>query len=83
MRDLKNMQTTEAPTKWMRFRVSLLGVVFFVLLLGVFGRAWNLQVNQKVRLKGFVSGQTVEVVDDDIGVDQVTHQFQPSRADAK
>ena len=34
-------------------------------------------------VQGFVSGQTVEVVDDNIGVDQVTHQFQPSRADAK
>ncbi len=63
MRDLKNMQTTEAPTKWMRFRVSLLGVVFFVLLLGVFGRAWNLQVNQKVRLKGFAEDQYVRAME--------------------
>jgi hypothetical protein len=34
-------------------------------------------------MQGFVRGQPVEVIDDDIGVDQVAHHFQPSRADAR
>lgn len=63
MRDLKHMQPTEAPTKWMRVRVSLLGAVFFVLLVGVFGRAWNLQVSQKARLKGFAEDQYMRAVE--------------------
>jgi|APLak6261679142_1056127.scaffolds.fasta_scaffold00009_95 cell division protein FtsI (penicillin-binding protein 3) len=63
MRDLKNMQALEAPTKWMRVRVFLLGAVFFVLLIGVFGRAWNLQVSQKERLKGFAEDQYVRAVE--------------------
>lgn len=59
MRDLKNMQAVEAPTKWMRLRAALLGVVFLMLLLGVVGRAFQLQVQQREKLKGFAEDQYV------------------------
>ncbi|MFZ5445429.1 MAG: penicillin-binding protein [Myxococcota bacterium] len=65
MRDLKNMQATSAgpASKWMRLRVSLLGVIFFVLLVGVFARAWNLQVHQKDRLKAYAEDQYVRAME--------------------
>lgn len=63
MRDLKTLQPMEAPTKWMRVRVFLLGAVFFVLLLGAFGRALNLQVHQKDRLKAFAEDQYVRAME--------------------
>lgn len=63
MRDLKNLQPMEAPTKWMRVRVFLIGAVFFTLLLGAFGRATNLQVNQKDRLKAFAEDQYVRAME--------------------
>ncbi len=63
MRDLKTMQPMEAPTKWMRVRVYLLGAVFFALLLGAFGRAVNLQVHQKDRLKAFAEDQYVRAME--------------------
>jgi cell division protein FtsI (penicillin-binding protein 3) len=63
MRDLKNLQPMEAPTKWMRVRVFLLGAVFFALLLAAFGRATNLQVNQKDRLKAFAEDQYVRAME--------------------
>lgn len=63
MRDLKNMQASEAPSKWMRVRVSLIGVVFFALLIGVFTRAWNLQVQQKERLKAYAEDQYVRAME--------------------
>lgn len=63
MRDLKNLQPMEAPTKWMRVRVILLGAVFFALLLGAFARAWNLQVHQNDRLKAFAEDQYVRAMD--------------------
>lgn len=40
----------------------------------------NFKALYSTRVQGFIGGQSVEVVDDDIRVDQVTHQFQPSRA---
>lgn len=63
MRDLKNLQPMEPPTKWMRVRVFLLGAVFFALLLAAFGRATNLQVNQKDRLKAFAEDQYVRAME--------------------
>ncbi|MDP1822851.1 MAG: penicillin-binding protein [Archangium sp.] len=63
MRDLKHLQPMEAPTRWMRVRVFLLGAVFFTLLLGAFGRATNLQVNQKDRLKAFAEDQYVRAME--------------------
>ena len=58
MRDLKNHQPqVEAPTKWMRVRVSLVGVVFVALLAGMFARAVNLQIHQRERLKGMAQDQ--------------------------
>ena len=63
MRDLKNLQPMEAPSKWMRVRVFLLGAVFFTLLVAVFARATNLQVNQKERLKAFAEDQYVRAME--------------------
>ncbi len=63
MRDLKNLQPMEPPTKWMRLRVFLMGAVFFALLLAAFGRATNLQVNQKDRLKAFAEDQYVRAME--------------------
>jgi len=47
MRDLKQLRVAEAPSKWMRVRVVLLGVVFFALFIALFARAVQLQVKQK------------------------------------
>ncbi|MDP2272942.1 MAG: penicillin-binding protein [Archangium sp.] len=63
MRDLKNLQPMEPPTRWMRVRVFLLGAVFFTLLVGVFARATNLQVNQKDRLKAYAEDQYVRAME--------------------
>ena len=63
MRDLKKLQPMEASPKWMRVRVILLGVIFFVLLVGAFGRALNLQVHQKDRLKAFAEDQYVRAME--------------------
>lgn len=58
MRDLKHHQPTiEAPTRWMRLRVSLVGVVFVALLVGMFARAVNLQIHQRERLQGMAEDQ--------------------------
>jgi cell division protein FtsI (penicillin-binding protein 3) len=58
MRDLKNHQASpDAPTKWMRLRVSLVGVVFVVLLGGMFARAVNLQIHQREKLAGMAQDQ--------------------------
>jgi cell division protein FtsI (penicillin-binding protein 3) len=63
MRDLKQLQPMEAPSKWMRVRVLVLGAVFFLLLMGVFARAVNLQVHQKDRLKAFAEDQYVRAME--------------------
>lgn len=63
MRDLKAMQPMEAPGRWMRVRVLLMGAVFFALLTGAFGRALNLQVQQKDRLKAFAEDQYVRAME--------------------
>ncbi|MBL8919667.1 MAG: transpeptidase family protein [Myxococcaceae bacterium] len=58
MRDLKNHQPqVEAPTRWMRVRVSLVGFVFVALLGGMFARAVNLQIHQRERLQGMAQDQ--------------------------
>ncbi|MDP3504470.1 MAG: penicillin-binding protein [Myxococcales bacterium] len=58
MRDLKNHQpSVEAPGKWMRVRVSIIGFAFVAVLCGIFARAVNLQVHQGQRLQGMAEGQ--------------------------
>lgn len=59
MRDLKHTARPDAPTRWMRVRVAMLGAVFFALLLGLVGRAVSLQVKQTDRLKGMAEDQYV------------------------
>ncbi|MDP1919544.1 MAG: penicillin-binding protein [Myxococcales bacterium] len=58
MRDLKNHQPSiEAPGKWMRVRVSIIGFAFVAVLCGIFARAVNLQVHQGQRLQGMAEDQ--------------------------
>lgn len=57
MRDLKHQPSSEAPSRWMRVRVSLVGFVFVALLLGLFARAVNLQIHQRERLQGMAQEQ--------------------------
>ena len=58
MRDLKNHQpSVEAPGKWMRVRVSIIGFAFVAVLCGIFARAVNLQVHQGQRLQGMAEDQ--------------------------
>jgi cell division protein FtsI (penicillin-binding protein 3) len=59
MRDFKNLQPQETPSKWMGLRVRLMGVVFFCLLTAVFSRAVQLQVNQNAKLKDLAQDQYV------------------------
>jgi cell division protein FtsI (penicillin-binding protein 3) len=63
MRDLKSIQTSEGTSKWVRFRVAILGFAFFALMMGALARAWNLQVSQTDRLKGFAEDQYVRSVE--------------------
>jgi cell division protein FtsI (penicillin-binding protein 3) len=59
MRDLKHTARPDAPTRWMRVRVAMLGAVFFSLMLALVGRAVSLQVRQTDRLKGMAEDQYV------------------------
>jgi cell division protein FtsI (penicillin-binding protein 3) len=65
MRDLKNTATQEtgSPGRWMRLRISLVGVVFLGLLSAVFARAVQLQVKQTERLRGMAQDQYVREVE--------------------
>lgn len=63
MRDLKHKQSPGADDRWLFVRVRLMGVVFVVLLAGIFARATQLQVHQKARLKGMAEDQYVRAVE--------------------
>ncbi len=63
MRDLKHTVSVEAPTKWMRLRVLVMGAVFIVLLVAVVARAFQLQVHQQQMLKGMAQDQYVRQVE--------------------
>lgn len=63
MRDLKQLQASDAPSRWLRLRVGLLGVLFFFGLLAAFVRAVNLQVHQTVKLKGLAQDQYMRDVE--------------------
>lgn len=63
MRDLKHTVSAEAPNKWMRLRVFVMGAVFIVLLVAVVARAFQLQVHQQVKLKGMAQDQYVRQVE--------------------
>ncbi len=58
MRDLKHLPPTAEPqSRWLKVRVSLVGFVFIALLLAMFARAVNLQVQQSDKLKGLAEDQ--------------------------
>jgi cell division protein FtsI (penicillin-binding protein 3) len=59
VRDFKNSSESFAPTRWMRLRVALLGLVFASALAADFARAFVLQVNQKEKLKSMAQDQYV------------------------
>ncbi len=63
MRDLKNSAEPDSPSRWMRLRLSLVGVVFLGLLAAVFSRAVQLQVQQRERLRGMAQDQYVREVE--------------------
>ncbi len=63
MRDLKHTASMEAPTRWMRLRVFVMGAVFIVLLVAVVARAFQLQVHQQAMLKGMAQDQYVRQVE--------------------
>lgn len=64
MRDFKHKAVqVDAPTRWMRVRVWLLGVVFLAALVGVFTRAVALQVHQNDRLREMARDQYIREVE--------------------
>lgn len=65
MRDLKRKAAAEPddPSRWMRLRLSIVGVVFLGLLAGVFARAVQLQVRERERLRGMAQDQYVREVE--------------------
>ncbi len=63
VRDLKHARTAPSPEKWMRLRVLVVCGVFLTLLLGVFARAVQLQVQQREQLKGMAQDQYVRQIE--------------------
>ncbi len=63
MRDLKHAASADAPDKWMRLRVFVMGAVFIVLLVAVVARAFQLQVHQQLKLKEMAQDQYVRHVE--------------------
>jgi len=63
VRDLKHARLAPSPEKWMRLRVLVVCGVFLTLLLGVFTRAVQLQVQQREQLKGMAQDQYVRQVE--------------------
>lgn len=63
MRDLKHATSVEAPTRWLRLRVVLMGAVFVILLVAIVARAFQLQVHQQVKLKELAQDQYVRQVE--------------------
>lgn len=59
MRDLKRSADAFAPTRWMRLRVALLGLLFALALLADFARAFVLQVRQQDKLTTMARDQYV------------------------
>lgn len=63
MRDLKSARVPDASSKWLRFRVKLLGLFFIALLTIVLGRAYNLQIRDQQLLKGMAQDQYVRQIE--------------------
>ncbi len=63
MRDLKAVAVADAPSKWMRFRVFLLGALFLSLLGGIMAKAVHLQVVQTGWLRDMAEDQYVRQID--------------------
>lgn len=63
VRDLKHARTAPDPSRWMRMRVLIVCGVFLTLLLGVFTRAVQLQVQQRDQLKGMAQDQYVRQIE--------------------
>ena len=62
MKDLKSTSVPEATSKGVRLRVTMMGLVFMLFLITVWGRAFELQVLQRGKLKGLAEDQYVRQI---------------------
>ncbi len=63
MRDLKNAGPKPVDGRWMRLRVSLVGLLFFGLLAAVLARAVNLQIVEREKLRELAQDQYVRQIE--------------------
>ena len=63
MRDFKSARAPEPNGKWLRLRVQLLAFFFVALLLAAFGRAVQLQVFERDKLRGLAQDQYVRQIE--------------------
>lgn len=63
MRDFKSARAPEPNARWLTLRIRLLSGLFFMLLLGVFGRAVYLQVLERDKLRGMAQDQYVRQIE--------------------
>jgi cell division protein FtsI (penicillin-binding protein 3) len=63
VRDFKSARAPEPNVKWLRLRVRLLAFFFVALLLAAFGRAVQLQVFERDKLRGLAQDQYVRQIE--------------------
>ena len=63
MRDFKSARAPEPNQKWLRLRVKLLAGFFVALLVAAFGRAVQLQVFERDKLRGLAQDQYVRQIE--------------------
>ena len=63
MKDFKAARVPEPSSKWMRVRVTVVGVTFLLLLAAILGRAVNLQIFERQKLLGMAEDQYVREVE--------------------
>ena len=63
MRDFKSARAPEPNEKWLRLRVKLLAGFFVALLVAAFGRAVQLQVFERDKLRGLAQDQYVRQIE--------------------
>lgn len=63
MRDLKGSRKNDGKGRWLRFRVRILGALFFLLLGVILGRAIQLQVVQQKKLRGLAQDQYLRQIE--------------------
>lgn len=63
MMDFKQTRAPEPSSRWMRLRVLVVGVAFLLLLGAVLGRAVDLQVFERQKLRGMAEDQYVRQIE--------------------